>query len=524
MHDTIPPDGYRDLRPPMAAQLGPIENPRRGTVESSVRSFENYPESLPPSAASEQELVGCVIAGMRVRKLLGEGGMGQVYLAHHEAIGVERAVKVIGGLQAADEHAKARFRREAKVLSRLHHEHIIEVVNFGEFDGGAGDGRLFIAMEYIDGEDLAQIISQSGPMSLAAGLRVLTDLADAVHYAHSQGVVHRDLKPANVVLRGNQPDHSKIIDFGLVKLLENPSITKLTREDQIIGSPLYLAPEQAKSETELSGAVDVYALAGLAYQLLSGEPVFRPSEHPGMIAMVRAHCHQRPTLLSERCPDLLIPRPLDSLLESCLAKDPSHRPSAQELASHFAQLLGELETTGLSAPARQGDTASRADTGLHAIERHDAKAQARAVWPSLDGKLEAFRSSQQVALAKQVEELVLELCESVPASAPERDEVIAKVVQIRRTQDDLAQLGLQEALLASDLEERQGSAPTDLQQVRSSLHARVGQLESMLRTEFRNLFVQVCAREERQMSESAGQLYATLDAMLSSYAQASAGR
>jgi serine/threonine-protein kinase len=178
-------------------------------------------------------------------------------------------------------------------------------------------------------------------MSLASGLQLLRDIAAALRYAHSQGVVHRDLKPANIVLRDEDPGQCKIIDFGLVRVLDDKQLTKLTKEGQLLGSPLYLSPEQGQTREELSGAADVYALAGIAYFLFSGSPVFPEEEHETLISLVLAHLHTAPEKLSERWPTADISDFLDQLLLDCLAKDPGQRPSAEEMVMQLERLYSE---------------------------------------------------------------------------------------------------------------------------------------------------------------------------------------
>lgn len=331
-------------RPPAVNKPNPLrivpDPPRAGRREGAAgKDRERANRATEPAIRSDVRpcLIGQDLGGYKIQSLLGNGGMGQVYLAQQSGLDMTRVVKVVRGQHRCNDEVLARFRRESQVLSRLHHNHIIQVLDAGE----STEGELFMAMEYIEGADLEDIVASRGPMSLRAALCVLRDLADALRYGHARGIVHRDLKPGNVMLRDGDPRQSKLIDFGLVRIVRDPGLTKLTKEDQMIGSPLYMSPEQAQSVEQLTGAVDVYALGGLAYFLLSGEAPFRLRDHGSLIQMVRAHCSVTPTALSERCPEVEIPAFLDKLLLACLDKNPERRPSAEELGLHLERLHAE---------------------------------------------------------------------------------------------------------------------------------------------------------------------------------------
>src|SRR5688572_25008247 len=205
-------------------------------------------------------LVGQVVDGHELIRVLAAGGMGEVYLARHMRLGVLRAIKVIRDNQREDANAAERFSQEAQVLSRLQHNSIVQIIEFGELD----NGWPFLAMEYVEGPNLDQLVEGLGPLGLADALLVLEQIASALDYAHRQNVVHRDLKPANVLLRGGDVRQVKVIDFGLARTLSDAR-ARLTAQGQMVGSPLYMAPEQAEGSLDASSAVDSYALAGVAY-------------------------------------------------------------------------------------------------------------------------------------------------------------------------------------------------------------------------------------------------------------------
>lgn len=249
-------------------------------------------------------MIGEVVDGHEILRPLGAGGMGEVYLARSET-GQLRAFKVVRA-DRATQHAAARFRREVMALGKLEHPAIIRILDAGRLPSGA----LYLGMEYVAGPDLQAAVGWDGPFPVVDALRILTRLAAALAYAHDRGIIHRDLKPANVILEDGDPTRAKIIDFGLAKIAEDEGLTRLTDDKQAIGSPLYWAPEQS-SNAGVGAPADVYALAGIAYFALTGEPVFKPRP---AVAMVYAHTHEAPPLLSQKCRGVALPPGLDELL------------------------------------------------------------------------------------------------------------------------------------------------------------------------------------------------------------------
>ncbi|MCA9542662.1 MAG: serine/threonine protein kinase, partial [Myxococcales bacterium] len=183
--------------------------------------------------------------------------------------------------------------REALVLGRLRHPGIVDVIDYGHLE----NGWPFLILEFVEGGDLEALLNRSGPLSLQAGLDVLLQLARVLEYAHAQGVVHRDLKPGNILLRSGDHRLVKVIDFGLAKLMSAEMLTRLTTDGQIMGSPHYMAPEQAMGLPDISGAADIYALAGIAYVVMSGRPVF-DSDSP--LGLVFAQARHQPERLAQR--------------------------------------------------------------------------------------------------------------------------------------------------------------------------------------------------------------------------------
>ncbi|MGE0759500.1 MAG: WD40 repeat domain-containing serine/threonine protein kinase, partial [Pirellulaceae bacterium] len=276
----------------------------------------------------------------RVLRRLGRGGMGVVYEAIDDSSGQRVALKLLPRLSMQDATARERFRREALTTARLHHPHIVPILEVGEHDR-----QPFLALEFVDGPTLAELLRKA-PQSPRQAATLVETLARAVHYAHEQGVVHRDLKPANVLLARMQapqrdvpelaettpPDLSaytaRITDFGLAHPVGE---TELTATGDIVGTPAYMAPEQAwgKSKRQAVGRVtDVYALGAVLYEALTGRPPFQAATTLETLEQVRSREPMPPARLQPG-----IPRDLETICLKCLAKEPLHRyATALELA------------------------------------------------------------------------------------------------------------------------------------------------------------------------------------------------
>lgn len=277
----------------------------------------------------------------RLESLLGRGGMGEVWKARHAHLARPAAVKLIrpnmlGGDPAQIDKAISRFEREAQVTASLQSPHSVELYDFGASD----DGTLFLVMELLDGIDLQSMVERFGPLSSERVVHILVQVCASLSEAHRRGLVHRDIKPANIFLCkwAFEHDFVKVLDFGLVKhrsqngTAEQASLTGTTT---IIGTPSYLAPELALDGQNLDGRSDIYSLGCVAYWLLTGKQVFE-AESP--MAMLMRHATVEPEPPSARLVTGL-PRELDDIVLSCLAKDPTDRPkSVGELATRLSAL------------------------------------------------------------------------------------------------------------------------------------------------------------------------------------------
>ena len=258
-----------------------------------------------------------VLAGRyRVGRELGRGGMATVYLARDEKHGRDVAIKVIRqDLSASLGHE--RFLREIEIAARLRHPNIVPL-----YDSGDANGSLFFVMPYEDGQSLRERLRRAGALPIADALGILRDVARALAYAHEHGVVHRDIKPDNVMLSG---DAAVVTDFGIAKavsvaLSDAPDAT-LTQAGTVIGTPAYIAPEQATGDVGVDHRADIYSFGCLAYELFAGHP---PFQEKGSHLLIAAHIANVPRPITELCAE--VPRPVADLLERCLAKAPADRP------------------------------------------------------------------------------------------------------------------------------------------------------------------------------------------------------
>ncbi len=270
---------------------------------------------------------------------LGEGGMGEVFRARQAGLGRLVALKRIKTLVRSEEHS-ARFKREARTLSSLFSPHTINV-----FDAGVqSDGSYYYVMELLDGLNLSQLIEKSGPLPAGRVIHVLRQACLSLIEAHDAGLVHRDVKPENIMLcrYGGEYDFVKLLDFGLVKLVEEDveSAGPITRAGAMPGTPAFIAPESVLGGDFVDSRADIYSLGAIGFYLLTARFLF-DADSP--LAMVQAHRHQAPP----RAQDISgtdVPRALDDLLACCLEKNPEHRYQTAAL------LLCELEKLAIEYP------------------------------------------------------------------------------------------------------------------------------------------------------------------------------
>jgi hypothetical protein len=287
----------------------------------------------------QEALVGRTIAGKYcLETMVGEGAMGAVYRARQTTLGTTLAIKVLHAQLAGEPMFAARFLREAQAASRVDHPSSMRVIDFGE----EPDGLLYIAMEYVDGKTLAEIIDESSPLPVARIVDIACQALAALAVAHDLGVIHRDLKPENIMVlegeddEGRTHDIVKVCDFGVAKLLEGGSrAPSVTAQGVVVGTPEYMSPEQARGDA-LDARSDIYAMGVLLFHLMTGKVPFDSSTAFGTAFM---HVNDEPTR-----PRLLNPG-VDSRLEAICLKAMRKRPedrfaSARELRGELRALLG----------------------------------------------------------------------------------------------------------------------------------------------------------------------------------------
>jgi tRNA A-37 threonylcarbamoyl transferase component Bud32 len=280
----------------------------------------------------------------RLKKLLGVGGMGEVYLAEHQMMKRPCAVKVIRPEKAGDPQVLARFEREVRATAKLSHWNSIEIYDYGRTD----DGTFYYVMEFLPGHNLGELVGEHGPLPTSRLIYLMRQICDALAEAHGHGLVHRDIKPANIysAYRGGIFDVAKILDFGLAKPLCDATDSGLTQEGAITGSPLYMSPEQATSSEELDGRSDIYSLGALMYFMATGKA---PFEYESPLKVMIAHASEDPE--PPRYLNADVPAELEEVILRSMEKRPADRfQSVRELRD--ALLAVPLENDWTSSMAR----------------------------------------------------------------------------------------------------------------------------------------------------------------------------
>ncbi len=305
--------------------------------------------SSPSKTPLDDIAIGHVLGDRYVIEgLLGEGGVGRVYRARHTALNRSVALKVLLAEHEGSEVLRERFRREAETLAALSHPHIVAVTDFG-VDGEV----MFLVMELLEGRTLAEL-SRETPIEPRRGLAIVRQVLLALGYAHARGVVHRDLKPHNVFVRelDDGSDHVTVLDFGLARMLGQggADARQLTRAGMLIGTPAYMAPEQASGDVDaIDARTDVYAAGLVLYEVLTRRRPF-PGSEPGKL--LRAHLLEDPPPLREADPSLTVPDALQALVTRALAK------SRAERFADATEMLAALDAVDAEALRREGPAAS----------------------------------------------------------------------------------------------------------------------------------------------------------------------
>ena len=334
--ETTIRDHLQTLAPP------PIDDGPEAELATAIATSDDEPEphayrptevltrlaqSAPPSATPtppddggrpeddiDDPLVGSVLHGYKLEARIGRGALAHVYRARHRVLDHLYAVKVLYGAAAVNERAQARLRREAQALSRLRHPHIVNVVDFGS----TPSGLPFLTMELVVGQTLRNVIKADAPLPAQRVARIARQIADALAFAHDQGIVHRDVKPSNVMVLdpGGTTDVIKVLDFGIARVGRGEG-TRLTATDALLGTPRYMAPEQITGASDVGPPADLYALGMLMYAMLAGAPPFVGAT----MDVVEQQLAQKPPTLPTRTG-------LEPLVMALLEKQPHLRPQS----------------------------------------------------------------------------------------------------------------------------------------------------------------------------------------------------
>ncbi len=367
-------------------------------------------------ADDDDPLLGRVLNDRyRVVRRLGEGGMGAVYEAHHELIDKRVVIKVLHEDMAKDAEIVERFRREARAATAIGNEHIVDVTDMGEL----ADGSPFLVMEFLEGCALADVVEEDGPLTVARAVAIVAQICDALGAAHAKGIVHRDLKPDNVFLiRRKGADFVKVLDFGISKMKEIPGLDgSLTKTGVAMGTPSYMAPEQAQGLRTVDQRADIYAVGVILFELLAGTLPFDAPTYPALLLKVMTE--SAPVLTQLRAD---VPPGLAALVLRMLEKQPEGRPTTmEEVAEALAPFRAvDLAPTMLEPP--RPDPAKPADAGRGAVASlptafDDARRQetepqgahdpaARAVAPTLAAEATPPRIEATEATAARADDTV----------------------------------------------------------------------------------------------------------------------
>jgi serine/threonine-protein kinase len=286
----------------------------------------------------------------KLKERIGEGGMGEVWIAYHHGLKRDVAVKILRTSHLRDaQSATVRFEREVRATTELTHPNTVRVLDYGVTD----DGLWYYVMELLAGENLAQLVDREGAQPPARAIHVVAQAARALAEAHAKGIVHRDVKPENLVLTraGLEPDFVKVVDFGIAKLLDGKNDATLTVEGRFLGTPVWMAPE-GFGAAPLGPPADVYALGAVLYLLLSGRP---PFEGDNFAALANAHLTLAPPPLPAS-----VPADIAAVVLRCLAKSPGERYAS---AAELVRALASCAMAGAWQPSETEDPPTRLPIG-----------------------------------------------------------------------------------------------------------------------------------------------------------------
>ena len=293
---------------------------------------------------------GTTIGAYRVVQPLGQGGMGTVYLGEHTLLGRRAAIKVLLPALSANEELVARFFNEARAVTRISDPGIVQIFDFGHHT----DGSAFIVMELLEGEPMDARLRRTGRFGLIECLRLARMICTSLEAAHAKRIVHRDLKPENIFIVPDPAvpggERAKILDFGIAKLSEDEPGRLQTRTDVVMGTPMFMSPEQCRGGGAIDHRSDVYAMGCVMFTMLTSRP---PFDGMGAGELIAAHLREPPPLVSSRIPG--VPGVVDDILQCCLRKAPDERFGSM---AELARALGSVEQALVGTAAAAGASGS----------------------------------------------------------------------------------------------------------------------------------------------------------------------
>ena len=288
-------------------------------------------------------LVGKSVGPYRIQSLLGEGGMGDVYVGEHEKLNRPVAIKTLKPELIEDPELLQRFFSEARAANLIRHENIVEITDLLS----EPDGSSYMVMELLDGLPLEDLLEHESKLPANRAVAIMTQVADALEAAHNKEIIHRDLKPANIFLikRANTSDYVKVLDFGIARLMAEPQL-HTTKTGQFWGTPLYMSPEQVVGK-QISPSADIYAFGVILFEMLTGQ---LPFNDDSLYSLMNSHLNSTPPTVASIVPD--VPAKLSELVAQCMAKLPEDRPASMTVLRK--QLAASIE--GITTPAGFDDT------------------------------------------------------------------------------------------------------------------------------------------------------------------------